>query len=74
MTARSSDPGGATGTDTSLALSASPCDDGKEIPQRYTCEGDDVNPELQISDVVEMAETLAMIVDDPDAGSTPCVH
>lgn len=66
--------GGGTGTDTSLALAATPFDDGEEIPPRYTCEGEDVNPELQISGVVDRAETLTLIVDDPDAGSTPFVH
>ncbi|MEF8799428.1 MAG: YbhB/YbcL family Raf kinase inhibitor-like protein [Halolamina sp.] len=70
----SSNGGGGTGTDTSLALVATPFDDGEEIPPRYTCEGDDVNPELQISGVVDRAETLTLLVDDPDAGSTPFVH
>lgn len=69
-----SNVGGGTGTGTSLSLSATPFDDGEEIPPRYTCEGGDVNPELKVSGVVDAAETLAFVVDDPDAGNTPYVH
>lgn len=37
------------------------------IPRRYTCEGDDVAPDLSWSDVPPGTKTLALIVDDPDA-------
>ncbi len=37
------------------------------IPNRYTCEGADISPELNWGDVVEPARSLALIVDDPDA-------
>ncbi|HYD50089.1 MAG TPA: YbhB/YbcL family Raf kinase inhibitor-like protein [Terriglobales bacterium] len=38
-----------------------------EIPQRYTCEGDDVSPPLAWNEVPAGAKSLALIVDDPDA-------
>jgi Raf kinase inhibitor-like YbhB/YbcL family protein len=38
-----------------------------EIPEKYTCEGEDRSPELVFSDVPANAKTLALIVDDPDA-------
>jgi Raf kinase inhibitor-like YbhB/YbcL family protein len=38
-----------------------------EIPRRHTCEGDDVAPPLAWSDVPERTQSLALIVDDPDA-------
>ncbi len=41
--------------------------EGGEIPIEYTCEGDDVSPELGWSGVPDGARTLALIVDDPDA-------
>ena len=37
------------------------------IPLRYTCEGDDVSPPLAFGDVPANAQSLALIVDDPDA-------
>jgi hypothetical protein len=39
----------------------------KSIPAKYTCEGDDINPPLTISDVPEGTESLVLILDDPDA-------
>lgn len=41
--------------------------DGEEIPSKYTCEGDDVSPPLEWTDVPVQAKSLALIVDDPDA-------
>ncbi len=38
-----------------------------EIPTVYTCEGRDVAPPLAWSDVPARTQTLALIVDDPDA-------
>lgn len=37
------------------------------IPQKYTCQGQDINPPLTISDIPEGAVSLALIIDDPDA-------
>jgi Raf kinase inhibitor-like YbhB/YbcL family protein len=37
------------------------------IPMSYTCEGDDISPPLSFSGVPEDAQTLLLIVDDPDA-------
>ena len=37
------------------------------IPQKYTCQGKDINPPLTISDIPEGTVSLALIIDDPDA-------
>ena len=37
------------------------------IPPKYTCEGMDINPPIEVSNIPENTKTLAMIVEDPDA-------
>ncbi|KXA99895.1 hypothetical protein AKJ42_02250 [candidate division MSBL1 archaeon SCGC-AAA261C02] len=50
-----------------MKLSSSAFENGKEIPSKYTCEGDDVSPPLSIEEVDPGTESLALVVDDPDA-------
>jgi Raf kinase inhibitor-like YbhB/YbcL family protein len=44
------------------------------IPEKYTRDGNDVNPPLHIEDIPEEAKSLALIVDDPDAPMGTWVH
>lgn len=37
------------------------------MPKKFTCEGANINPELQIQNVPENAKSLALIMHDPDA-------
>jgi Raf kinase inhibitor-like YbhB/YbcL family protein len=39
---------------------------GEAIPPKYTCDGENVSPELQIKGVPEGTVSLALLVDDPD--------
>ena len=50
-----------------LEISSPAFEDGGEIPTRFTCEGADVSPPLTFSDVPAEAQSLVLIVDDPDA-------
>ena len=53
----------------------SPAFAGKSaIPARYSCDGEDINPPLQIGAVPNSAKSLALIVDDPDAPAGTWVH
>jgi Raf kinase inhibitor-like YbhB/YbcL family protein len=50
-----------------MTLGSTAFEAGGEIPIRHTCEGEDVSPPLSWSGVPEGTESLALIVDDPDA-------
>lgn len=39
------------------------------IPVKYTCQGKDINPSLQIKNLPNNTKSLVLIVDDPDAPS-----
>jgi len=52
---------------TSLTLSSSVLAQGEELPGVYTCDGADRSPPLAWSGVPAGTETLALVVDDPDA-------
>lgn len=41
--------------------------EGAEIPALYTCDGRDINPPLRLGEVPSTTQTLALIMDDPDA-------
>ena len=45
-----------------------------KIPVKYTCDGQGINPPLEISGVDENAKSLVLIMDDPDAPSGTFVH
>ena len=47
---------------------------GQAIPAKYTCEGADISPPLEWSDVPAVAKSLALICDDPDAPVGTWVH
>ena len=40
------------------------------IPSLYTCQGEDINPPLEISGVPDEAVSLVLIMDDPDVPRT----
>ena len=48
--------------------------DGAAIPERFTCEGEDVSPALAWTDAPAGTKSLALICDDPDAPGQTWVH
>lgn len=44
------------------------------IPLKYTCDGTNINPPLDVEHIPEEAKCLALIVDDPDAPVGTWVH
>lgn len=57
-----------------MKLSSSAFKEGEAIPRGYTCDGANVSPPLEWSDVPKNAKTLSLIADDPDAPAGTWVH
>lgn len=57
-----------------LQLTSTAFADGQPIPSRNTCDGQNLSPALQWSDVPPAAQSLALICDDPDAPVGTWVH
>jgi Raf kinase inhibitor-like YbhB/YbcL family protein len=57
-----------------LKVSSSAFKHKEMIPSKYTCDGDNVSPPLDIENIPEQAKCLALIVDDPDAPGGMWVH
>ncbi|MBS1624675.1 MAG: YbhB/YbcL family Raf kinase inhibitor-like protein [Bacteroidetes bacterium] len=45
-----------------------------DIPVKYSCEGENVNPPLMIGEVPRRTKSLAIVVDDPDADKKIVTH
>ena len=50
-----------------LSVESPAFENNKLIPAKYTCDGENVNPPLNIEGVPEETKSLVLIVDDPDA-------
>jgi Raf kinase inhibitor-like YbhB/YbcL family protein len=57
-----------------MEISSAAFKDGEMIPSKYTCDGENVNPPIEIKNIPEEAVCLALIVDDPDAPISTWVH
>lgn len=52
-----------------MKLTSSAFNYNNQIPPKYTCDGEDINPPLHFSDIPEGTRSFALTVDDPDAPS-----
>lgn len=50
-----------------LKISSPEFDHEHQIPARFTCEGENINPPISINEVPTEAMSLVLIVEDPDA-------
>ena len=57
-----------------LSLVSPAFEAGAPIPERFTCDGGDLSPELAWTEPPEGTRSLALIVDDPDAPLGTWVH
>lgn len=49
-----------------MKISSSSFSNNGLIPKKFTCDGQNINPDLHFEDIPEKAHTLVLIMDDPD--------
>jgi Raf kinase inhibitor-like YbhB/YbcL family protein len=58
---------GEAGAVPDFTLGSQSFEDGEEIPSAYTCDADELSPELSWDGLPEGTESMALIMEDPDA-------
>ncbi len=57
-----------------LSISSPAFEEGGMIPTKYTCDGKNISPPIDVENVPEAAQCLVLIMDDPDAPAGTWVH
>jgi len=57
-----------------MTITSDAFEEGGRIPVKYTCDGEDVSPPLEWSEVPDGAEALCLVCTDPDAPSGTWTH
>lgn len=59
---------------TEMLITSSSFKEGGMIPAKYTCDGENISPPLEWSQIPEGTKSFALISDDPDAPAGDWVH
>ena len=57
-----------------MEITSEAFNNGDRIPKKYTCEGPNISPPLQFSNIPEGTKSLVLMIEDPDAEAKPWVH
>ena len=57
-----------------LTITSAAFKDGAYIPAKYTCDGENFSPPIDIENIPLAAKCLVLIMDDPDAPRGDWVH
>jgi len=63
-----------TNNNTNMQISSPAFQAQQNIPVKYTCDGQNINPPLTFENVPSQAQGLVLIVDDPDAPAGTWTH
>lgn len=66
--------GGFSAEGDEMRISSPTIQAGEPIPSTYTCDGNEVSPAITFSNLPQGTRTVALIVEDPDAGEETFVH
>lgn len=57
-----------------MEIKSSAFESGEMIPGKYTCDGQDISPQLEWTDFPDAVKSFAIVSDDPDAPVGTWVH
>jgi len=57
-----------------MEISSEAFQNNQNIPAKYTCDGQNINPPLELKGVSDKAQSLVLICDDPDAPGGTWTH
>jgi len=49
-----------------MKITSSAFEDNQKIPDKYTCDGENINPSLEFENIPDNAKSLSLIMEDPD--------
>ena len=56
-----------TNQEVNMKVTSPAFQEGQKIPSKYTCDGVNISPPLEIADIPKETKSLVLIMDDPDA-------
>jgi Raf kinase inhibitor-like YbhB/YbcL family protein len=57
-----------------IKVKSSAFEEGCMIPSKYTCDGEDISPPIEVHGIPEGTKSIALISDDPDAPMGTWIH
>lgn len=57
-----------------MQITGTALENNAKIPKKYTCDAENVSPPLSWSETPEGTQSLALVVDDPDAPAGTWIH
>lgn len=61
-------------SETTLIVTSPAFEHNGMIPEKYACEGENINPAITIKNIPEGTKSLVLFVDDPDAPTGNWIH